>query len=260
MRDNPSHFRFLVRTMQVWNRAPFRAVKIIMLHGKFLQIVIALLVASAVAVGVMALLKHRSGGLNATNPANDVLTPEQITDKRAAEECAIYSLVIKAIADKSAAPLLLINDQEALVQVEYQPPDQFLANLKSFVRAAADDTITDFVSQNKDSSNLKLCDGILVKFKLLNDKELLESIHKKNNFLSLEKEIHNRFPDSDGVITFSKIGFNKTFDQALLHVSKAACLKPCFSLDYVLLVKDGGAWKIQRVFQEMKKDELNLTD
>jgi hypothetical protein len=231
-----------------------------MSRGRFLHLVIMLLVASVVAVGVIELLKHRSGGLSATNPLNDALTPEQRADKRAAEECAIYSVVIKAIADKSSASLLLINDQTTLVQVEYQPPDQFLADLKSFVWAATDDTRTDFVSQNSDSSNLKLCDGIPVKFKLLNDAELLESIHKKNNYSSLEKEIHNRFPDSDGVITFSKIGFNKTFDQALLHVSKAACLKPCFSLDYVLLVKDGNTWKIQRVFKEMKEDELNLTE
>lgn len=225
-----------------------------MLRGKFLQIVIVLLVAVAVAVGVIALLKHRSGGSNTMNS----LTPEQIADKRAMEECAIYSIVIKAIADKSSAPLLIINNEATLVQVEYQPPDQFLSSLKSFVWAATDDTITDFVSQNKDSSNLKLCSGIPVKFKLYNDAELRETLHKSNNYSITEKDIQRGYPDADGVVTLSKVGFNKTFDQALLHVSKAACRKPCFSLDYVLLVKDGNAWKIQRVFQETKEDELHL--
>ena len=59
---------------------------------------------------------------------------------------------------------------------------------------------------------------------------------------------YEKYPDSGGYVTFSRVGFNGSGTQALVYVVRM-CGGLCGSGGYCFLVKKGGAWQTQRWLQ-----------
>jgi hypothetical protein len=60
------------------------------------------------------------------------------------------------------------------------------------------------------------------------------------------EELHKRYPDSDGYITLSKVGFDPGMSQALVYMAYG-CGPTCGIGDLYYLVKSGDTWAIQSV-------------
>jgi hypothetical protein len=56
-------------------------------------------------------------------------------------------------------------------------------------------------------------------------------------------EFYKRYPDSYGIIYFSRVGFNDRLDQAFVYVQQS-CQDTCGSGRYVLLGKTNGKWHL----------------
>lgn len=56
-------------------------------------------------------------------------------------------------------------------------------------------------------------------------------------------EFYKRYPDSYGIIYFSRVGFNERLDQAFVYVQQS-CQDTCGAGSYVLLTKSNGKWHI----------------
>jgi hypothetical protein len=47
------------------------------------------------------------------------------------------------------------------------------------------------------------------------------------------------------VITLSRVGFNRDLTEALVGVSRGMCGRGCGEGTFVLLVREGGRWKVK---------------
>jgi hypothetical protein len=60
---------------------------------------------------------------------------------------------------------------------------------------------------------------------------------------SFWEEFYKKYPNSSGLVFFSRVGFNERHDQAFVYVGRS-CGGLCGSGDYVLLTKVNGQWVV----------------
>jgi hypothetical protein len=60
-------------------------------------------------------------------------------------------------------------------------------------------------------------------------------------------KFYRQFPNSLGIISFSRAGLNSKGDQALVYMARG-CGGSCGSGNYLLLVKKNGEWIVQQKF------------
>ncbi len=118
--------------------------------------------------------------------------------------------------------------------------------------SAANETLQDYEQKNKSSVALENKFSLKVSVVLISEVErdrifLVSKGGKKGspNPKGLD-EFHRLYPNCQGFMTLSRIGFNPSKTQALLYVGNL-CGGLCGSGQFFLLVKEGNSWKIQYV-------------
>jgi hypothetical protein len=149
------------------------------------------------------------------------------------EETAVYLAVLTEMF--SEIPLLVIRQETV--------KDSFLEfgdwqNSKQSP-APSQEAVEDYNTRNKESRHFRSLD-IKTKHVFLEQKEY-DQIFK--NGVAGWKEFYEKYPDSGGYIGFSRVGFDAELSQALVYVVQG-CGGKCGTGRYVLLKKDGGAWKV----------------
>ena len=103
-------------------------------------------------------------------------------------------------------------------------------------------TFDGYVSSNLTSRYVRREIGEDPRITFLSEHESIGIFNRQRNGWA---EFRKRFPDANGFITFSEVGFNPTFTQALVSVEKQ-CGGLCGEGKFVVLKKINGRWMIMR--------------
>jgi hypothetical protein len=208
--------------------------------------VIAALLAFVVGVTATALwsfyVRFQSRQLDDTL-SDSIISPVNI---EVSEESAVYSRVL---SDER-----YVNDCVKAVNIVDQTSgypsaadDERFSLIDGYIKERIPElsqaTLSNYLSQNRESRHLENHFNLKVKTVLINQKEV-ESIFKEHSMDGLGI-IFERYPGSRGLITLSAVGFNPDMTQALVHVA-LSCGALCGEGNLFLLRKDNGVWKIQK--------------
>ena len=160
-------------------------------------------------------------------------TPSQADIEK--EEQAVYALFVR---DSQGPAVILQNTSTSTVE---EDPKQMIDNLEGGLSGISNDTIESFVERNAQPSQLSP-DMQLGKDHILLSQEELAEISSQGNWHEVLQE---RYPGSNGYLIFSRVGFNRTLDQAVVYVGEVA--GPLMGAGYYyLLEKQNGEWTIKQ--------------
>jgi hypothetical protein len=170
-----------------------------------------------------------------------------------AEEYAIYAAVIddmfasdKVSSDsQSKVKLLVIEDRTVNNKFgNFRGEEEGKRVKQEFSSIISQETIDDYLAKNAKSHQLTKSFDLKLKYTLI-QKEKIEQIFKSG--LDGWGEFYRQFPYSGGLIALSRAGLDSSGNQALVYIEHG-CGGLCGSGHYMLLVKNGLRWTVQKKF------------
>ena len=159
-------------------------------------------------------------------------TPSQADIER--EEQAVYAVFVR---NNKGPAVILENTSTSTVE---EDPQQMIDNIEGGLPGISNDTIDSYVERNAQPSQLSPDMQLDVDYVLLSQEELAE-ISSQGNWHEILQE---RYPGSNAYLIFSRVGFNRTLDQAVIYVGEVA--GPLMGAGYYyLLEKQNGDWVIK---------------
>lgn len=168
--------------------------------------------------------------------ACSVLTPKPTPSEAdiEKEEQAIYSFFMPV----SGTALIL---QSTSTGMSEENPQQAIDYVKSGLTGVSNETLKNFLERNKQPSQLSNDMQLGIDYVLLGEEELYK-ITSQPDWLEV---LNQKYPNSNGYIMLSRVGFNKSLDQAVIYVGNM--LAPLSGAGYYYLMeKDNGEWKMMQ--------------
>lgn len=100
-------------------------------------------------------------------------------------------------------------------------------------------TLDSYLLSNKTRQELKVW-NLGINYVIVRDSDLPDA-----RFESYWESFYRKYPNSSGLVFFSKVGFNDRHDQAFVYVGRS-CGGLCGAGDYVLLKKVNGQWAVSQ--------------
>jgi len=149
------------------------------------------------------------------------------------EEQAVYSFFVNS-AD---GPAVLL--QDTATDISNDDPKQTLEYVKSGLPSVSKETLNNYLDRNKTPSQLSPDMQLSVEYVLLSAEEQQTIFNESNGW----DTFYEKYPGSGGYTVLSRVGFNKTLDQALIYVANVG--GPLMGAGYYyLLEKKDGEWHI----------------
>lgn len=102
-------------------------------------------------------------------------------------------------------------------------------------------TLEDYQAKNGQMHSIGDLFDLRVKYMLVSEEELGEI----DQYDSYWDEFYRRYPNSQGIMVFSRVGFNSSITQALVYMGNQS--GPLSGAGfYLLLARDNGVWMIQK--------------
>jgi hypothetical protein len=169
-----------------------------------------------------------------------------------AEEYTIYAAVIGDMVtgdmgssdSQSKVKLLVIEDRTVSNDFAAVTGRDERKRLKQEFSSISQETVDDYVAKNAKSHQLTKSFDLKLKYTLIL-KEKIEQIFKSG--LDGWGEFYMQFPDSGGLIALSRAGLDSSGNQAIVYMAHS-CGGLCGSGHYMLLVKNGQRWIVQKKF------------
>lgn len=160
------------------------------------------------------------------------------------EEYAVYSAVIQAMFVKENVKTIVIAKQTTFYDYKsiWQKPEDYTRVMLEQLRPISLDTVKDFERANKEQSELSAKLNLTVKYVLL-DRQL--PTNTPEAYAERWRSFYEKYPNSPGIVSLSRVGFNASGDQAIVYVANT-CGGLCGKGYYVLLTESSGSWKIER--------------
>jgi len=186
---------------------------------------------------------------------NSSITINSNAESEELEEYAVYSALLNEMFVRDRAKFLVISDR-AMFKDNFGEQklslDEKLQRKKKYYPSVANDTFLDFDTKSTQSSKLKSNFNLSVEYVLINEDELTKNVLANEAEKEKDKRdgkyfLYEKYPDANGLISISKVGFNKEKNQAFVEVELTFC-GLCGSGDYVLLEKEQGIWKVKEIF------------
>lgn len=150
------------------------------------------------------------------------------------EEQAVYSFFVG-----SKGPVLILK-QTALGSPD-NDPQQAMDFAWDGLPGISRDTIQNFIDRNAQPGDLSPDMNLGVEYILLGEEELA-SITRQQNWGEV---LAQKYPGAQGYTMFSRVGFNRTLDQAVIYVGNLA--GPLMGSGYYyLLDKENGVWVLKQ--------------
>jgi hypothetical protein len=150
------------------------------------------------------------------------------------EEQAVYAVFV----GRNKGPALILQDSS--IGLSDDPPQQIIDNFKGGLPGISKETMDSFVERNTQPSQLSPDMQLGVEYVLLSEAELAE-ISSQANWHEVLRE---KYPGSESYTIFSRVGFNKSLNQAVLYVGDVA--GPLMGAGYYyLLEKQNEEWTIK---------------
>jgi hypothetical protein len=196
--------------------------------------------------GTMA-LASRTGKSQPASPSS-IAASFQIDD----EEYAVYSALINndlgdrgsrssSSSTADADRVLVIDARTSLWDISVgDESSNFFAELKKSSQELQPETANDLQVKSNEVTNLERKFDIKIKYVLVSDEEI-EGFFKSG--VDGWKTFYQKYPNSNGFLTLSRVGFNADRTQALVYKGWH-CGGLCGSGSYFLLRKKKGGWVV----------------
>lgn len=184
-------------------------------------------------------------GKQATPAAGMTATPtlDTMTTSASAvtEECAVYKAVIESDYLTEGIELIVIMDHTVNGAYPGASLDSVLEHVRENLGSAVEpETLNDYEAQNGRTQKLDGCFSLDVQYVLLSEVEFNEIFETGGDW----SQFYATYPNSQGIMTLSRVGFNANMDQALVYVGNEKEFLAGMGF-YALLTKKGDAWVIQ---------------
>ena len=154
-----------------------------------------------------------------------------------AEEYEVYRSVIDAMYIHDQTELIVIMDRTGIGRA--QDLEESLAYVTENIIGVEDETVNGFRDANGESHLLR--DDLDLGFTcVLLSEEETRDIFDSGGW----DEFYARYPHSQGIMTVSRVGFNRERDQALVYVGNQSHWLGGAGY-YLFLTKEEGVWRIQ---------------
>jgi hypothetical protein len=181
-------------------------------------------------------------------PVSHALLNSQPVDERM-EENAVYKVVFQKMYVDKNTKVLVIEATTTRCQIcegseEYSasPPTPY-ASVQGSVPSAEPDTVISYVNKNKVASELLLGE-LGFEYRLVSEKTVNQYFSDTGTATGWTG-FYKTYPDSPGLLSVSRVGFNVRHDQALVYVAHS-CGDLCGLGSYILLKKQADQWVIER--------------
>lgn len=165
-----------------------------------------------------------------TAVACDYVSNQELNEN---EEYAVYSEILSG--ERYNSDIIVINDftsQGLIADAE---------NLNSKIPGLTQDTINDYQAKKVESRKLENSFTVSGKVVFLSEEEETQLFR---NGLDGWNKFYKKYPEANGIITFSRVGFNKERTQALVYVG-IGCGGLCGDGSFMFLEKINGKWSIR---------------
>lgn len=166
------------------------------------------------------------------NEANDITS----------EEYAVYSALIQNMYVKERVRTIVIVKHTMFYKINWEKPEDYRKSILDELRPISQETIEDFEKKNEEEGELARHLNLTVNYVLLGKQSATKT---PEEYANKWKEFYERYPNSPGMISLSRVGFNSDKDQALVYVGNS-CGGLCGKGYYVMLMKSDRVWKVQK--------------
>lgn len=151
------------------------------------------------------------------------------------DEYAVYSDLINSRYIGEGVGLMVVVDQTNAESGDF-----------SQLRGVDKELIEDYQAKNNMACRLDRLFNLRVSYELISEEEARDTIES-------DPEIgwdifYSTYPDSQGMLSLSRAGFNRNRTQALVYACNHAGPN-AIDGNYYLLVKDGAAWVVKKMFE-----------
>jgi hypothetical protein len=154
-------------------------------------------------------------------------------------EYAVYSALIEEMYVNEKVELVVIKDHTKLNPLLRNLSDE-LERVRLKMPTVSQETLSDFQEKNKKSYPIERAFKLSLPYVLFGEKEDKEIFQDAQSW----RDFYKRYPDSQGLITLSKVGFDSGMSQALVYVGNQQAGLGGAGY-YVLLSKKNDTWSIQ---------------
>jgi hypothetical protein len=165
------------------------------------------------------------------------------------EEYAIYSAMIEDYVYEERSAMVIANPTFAW-SAPFKPKDlQFRStNLRELLPSAtppvvSQETVDDFLQRNKGNRWLTRKLEINRKYTLADFREIKKLVNWSDPTEQAWTPFRKEYPESYGFVSLSRVGFNRTMDEALVHIGWR-CPSLCGHSSFLMLVKKDGIWQV----------------
>lgn len=166
------------------------------------------------------------------NEANDITS----------EDYAVYSALIQNMYVKEGVKTIVIVKHTMFYKINWEKPEDYRKSILDELRPISQETIEDFEKKNEEEGELARHLNLTVNYVLLGKQSATRT---PEEYANKWKDFYERYPNSPGEISLSRVGFNSDKDQALVYAGNS-CGGLCGKGYYVMLMKSDRVWKVQK--------------
>jgi hypothetical protein len=198
--------------------------------------------ALAFSVGIVAAIAFRGNSrIVSSSQISHRTQQNEIED----EEYAVYSALINdSTEDENVNRLLVIMDQpSAWTGFMEEERDSFYENILKSSPTLMAETVNDLKAKNNEHHRFTRRFNIKRRYLLVSGK-VIDDLFSKNGVGGGWEKFYQKYPETRGYATFSRVGFNADKTQALVYQAHS-CGGLCGGGTYRLLIKTNGVWTIK---------------
>ncbi|MBU7038781.1 MAG: hypothetical protein HXS52_12690 [Theionarchaea archaeon] len=176
---------------------------------------------------------------SSTPPPSDKVLAEEYRVNSALIEKG-FDLIVSCFRDYDQIEVIVIEKYTSTGVFGYGDLSEALEWVRDEMPSVTQEMIDDFIDKNGKSYPLEDSFDIRKKVLLLEPDESREIFKDSSGW----SEFYSRYPDAQGILTLSRVGFNADMSKALVYLG-GQCDWLFGAGFYVLLVKKDGEWSIQ---------------
>lgn len=179
---------------------------------------------------------------------HQIMAHSRIQQNPQVEEYSIYSAVIKKLyienvpKDKRFDSLVILA-RTSLQNRVVQDLNKVTQALQKAGESLANETLEDLKLNNKGSKELGPLLSIEIPYTIVSNEELKNSFGGSNP-AEVWNIFYQKYPNSSGLISFSRVGFNLGMDQALVYLERN-CGPDCAYGRIIFLTRNKDRWVVR---------------
>jgi hypothetical protein len=142
----------------------------------------------------------------------------------------------KGLSGGDAKMLLVVDETSADIER--------FREFRQYMSLASQEVLDDFEAKNREPVPLKADFGLSIRTQPISAEEVRRLVPVKEGIPDFDP-MHEKYPEASGVVTLSRVGFNRDFTEALVEVNRGSCGRGCGDGAFLFLKREDGRWKVR---------------